>query len=51
MTEQSNGGRFAKGTSGNRRGRPKSANRRLEKQRQYLMQRGQGYAGGAEADR
>jgi hypothetical protein len=30
MTERSNGGRFAKGTSGNRRGRPKSANRRLE---------------------
>ena len=30
MTERGNGGRFAKGTSGNRRGRPKSANRRLE---------------------
>lgn len=30
MTERGNGGRFAKGSSGNRRGRPKSRSRRLE---------------------
>ena len=30
MTERAKGGRFAKGSSGNRRGRPKTAIRRLE---------------------
>ena len=30
MTERAKGGRFAKGTSGNRRGRPKTVIRRLE---------------------